>query len=88
MPVATLTGGGCVARPSEAAWGELGLFKSDGLGVMVGGGDDIDTESVEGRRSSDSTPAASDPDVEMTERSEAIDCRGSSGSWPQGSDVG
>lgn len=88
MPVATLTGGGCVARPSEAAWGEPELLEGDGLGVMVGGDDDIDLESTEGCRSSDSTPAASDPDVEMTERSEAIDRRGSSGSWSRGGDGG
>src|SRR5258707_11206890 len=88
MPVATLTGGGCVARPSETAWGELGLLVSDGLGVMVGGGDDFDPESIEGCKSSDSTPVASDPDVEMTERSDAIDRRGSSGSWSRGGDGG
>jgi hypothetical protein len=88
MPVATPTGGGCVARPSEAAWGEPGLLEGDGLGVMVGGDDDIDLESTEGCRSSDSTPAPSDPDVEMTERSEAIDRRGSSGSWSRGGDGG
>jgi hypothetical protein len=34
---------------------------------MVGGGDDIDLESTEGCGSRDSTPAASDPDVEMEE---------------------
>lgn len=88
MPVATLTGGGCVARPSEAAWGEPGLLEGDGLGVMVDGGDDIDLESTEGCRSSDSTPAASDPDVEMTERSEAIDRLALSGSWSRGGDGG
>jgi len=77
MPVAVVAGGGCVARPSEAAWGELGFLESDGLGVMVGG-DDV--ASTEGCRSSDSTPAASDPEVEMTERSDAIDLRGSSDS--------
>jgi len=88
MPVATLTGGGCVARPSEAAWGEPEVLEGDGLGVMVGGDDDIDFESTEGCKSSDSTPAASDPDEEMIERSEAIDRRGSSGSWSRGGDGG
>jgi hypothetical protein len=88
MPVATPAGGGCVARPSEAAWGEMGLLESDGLGVMVGGGDGIDLASGEGCRSSDSTPAVNDPDVEMTERSDAIDLRGSSGSWSRGGEGG
>lgn len=78
--MATPAGGGCVARPSEAAWGELGLLESDGLGVMVGGGDGIDFASGEGCRSNDSIPAVSDPDVEITERSDAIDLRRSSGS--------
>lgn len=85
MPVGTLTGGGCVARPSEATWGEPGLLEGDGLGVMVGGGDD---ESTEGCRSSDSNPAVNGSDVEMTERSEAIDRRGSSDSWSRGGDGG
>lgn len=88
MPVTTLAGGGCVPRPSEAAWGEPGLLESDGLGVMVGGGDDVAFASGEGCRSSDSTPAVSDPDVEITERSEVIDLRGSSGSWSRGGDGG
>jgi hypothetical protein len=86
MPVATPMGGGCIAWPSEAAWGELGLLEGDGLGVIVSGDDDINLESTEGCRSSDPTPTPSDLDVEMTERSEAIDCRGSSGSWSRGSD--
>ena len=77
-----------MARPSEAAWGELELLESDGLGVIVGGGDGIDLASGEGCKSSDSTPATSDPDVEMTERSDAIDLRGSSGSWSRGGDGG
>jgi hypothetical protein len=85
MPVGTLTGGGCVARPSEATWGELGLLDGDGLGVMVEGGDD---ESTEGCKSNDSIPAVKDADVEMTERSEAIDRRGSSDSWFRGGDGG
>jgi len=76
-----------VARPSEADWGEVGLLETDGLGVMVGG-DGVDLTSTEGWRSSDSTPAARDPDVEMTERSDAIDLRGSSDSWSRGGDGG
>jgi hypothetical protein len=88
MPVATLMGGGCVARPSEAAWGEPGLLDGDDLGVMVGGDDDIDLESTNGCRSRDSTPAASDPDAEMEEQLEAIDRRGSSSSWSRGGDGG
>ena len=84
MPVAVLAGGGCVARPSEADWGEV---ESNGRGMMVGG-DAVDMISTEGWRSSDSTPAARDPDVETTERSDAIDFRGSSGSCSRGGDGG
>jgi len=87
MPVAVLAGGGCVARPSEADWGEVGLLESGGRGVMVGG-DSVDLISTEGWRSSNSTPAARDPDEETTERSDAIDFRGSSGSCPRGGDGG
>jgi hypothetical protein len=55
-----LVGGGCVVRTSVAAWGELGLLESDGLGVMINSGDDVNLASGEGDgyRSSDSTPAA------------------------------
>jgi hypothetical protein len=60
---ATQAGGGCIARPSEAAWGEPGFLENEGVGtglrMMVGGGDDIDLESGKGCRSSDPTPAAS-----------------------------
>jgi hypothetical protein len=54
--------------------GGTGVLDGDGLGLMVGGDDDdIDLETTKGCRSRGSTPAASDPDVEMEERSEAID---------------
>ena len=52
------------------------MLEKDGLGVMISIRDDFDFASGEGRRSSDSTPAVSDPDVEMTEHSDAIDLRG------------
>ncbi len=76
-----------MARPREADWGEVGLLESDGLGVMVGG-DGVDFAPTEGWRSNGSTPVARDPDVELTERSDASDFRGSSGSWSRGGDGG
>ena len=87
MPVTVLAGGGCVARPREADWEEVGLLESDGLGVIVGG-DGVDFAATEGWRSNGSIPAARDPDVELTERSDAIDFRGSSGSWSRGGEGG
>jgi hypothetical protein len=64
-----------------------GLLESNGRGVMVGG-DGIDLMFTEGWRSTDLTPAARDPDVETTERSDAIDFWGSSGlSFPVSAEV-
>ena len=87
MPVTVLAGGGCMARPRETNWGEVRLLVSDGRGVMVGG-DGIDFASTEGWISNGPTPAARYPDVELTERFDASDFRGSSGSWSCGDDGG
>ena len=77
IPVTVLVRGGCVVRPREADCGEPGPLIDEGFGVMDGG-DGSGFASTAGCRSSDSTPAASESEAEIMERSDAIDLRGSS----------
>jgi hypothetical protein len=70
MPVAVIVGSGCVSRPREADYGEVGLLVKEAFGVMEGGSDGSDFASTAGRRSSDPRPGASNFEEEIIERSE------------------